>query len=347
MRETDNDHIRPVSSGLVTKKKSKRQQVKEARLKGDAYASEKSGKIFQERHTPKPHCNSTYCSKKGFGCELLSEERCLNILRTYYSLSSLQEQRSWLARHLTSTTPTFHKENSRKSCTISYFLPIDEKGDTVRVCRSLFTNTLQVTDRQVRTVISKLTEVGIVYHLLTVEMDRLGVLRTSEDNTSSFIKVFNSETSLDSFLRGEYYVPLHSTNLDALEQEVLAELTYDIDGLVFEMSKLSSLKLPLSIVHLNVARNIIEIYHKVKKHFRLTSYSCNWHRALKVCKGIVVARALGYEVVVALCPVLEFTCRRFSAQDIKAYQLLFFKSLKENAEKVMGSISMQVGWLVG
>ena len=162
MRETDNDHIRPVSSGLVTKKKSKRQQVKEARLKGDAYASEKSGKIFQERHTPKPRCNSTYCSKKGFGCELLSEERCLNILRTYYSLSSLQEQRNWLARHLTSTTPTFHKENSRKSCTISYFLPIDEKGDTVRVCRSLFTNTLQVTDRQVRTVISKLTEVGIV-----------------------------------------------------------------------------------------------------------------------------------------------------------------------------------------
>ena len=79
----------------------------------------------------------------------------------------------------------------------------------------------------------------------------------------------------------------------------------------------------------------------MKKHFRLSSYSCNWHRSLKVCKGIVVARALGYEVVVALCPVPEFTCRRFSAQDIKAYQLLFFKSLKENAEKVMGSISMQ------
>ena len=116
-------------------------------------------------------------------------------------------------------------------------------------------------------------------------------------------------------------MPLHSTNLDTL-QEALAELTYDIDGLVFEMSKLSSLKLPLSIVHLNVARNIIEIYHKVKKHFRLSSYSCNWHRALKVCKGIVVARALGYEVVVALCPVPEFTCRRFSAQDIKAYQLV-------------------------
>ena len=79
----------------------------------------------------------------------------------------------------------------------------------------------------------------------------------------------------------------------------------------------------------------------MKKHFRLSSYSCNWHRPLKVCKGIVVARALGYEVVVALCPVPEFTCRRFSTQDIKAYQLLFFKSLKENAEKVMGSISMQ------
>ena len=151
-----------VNSGLVTEKKSKRQQVKEARLKGDAYASEKSGHIFQGRHTPKPRCNSTYCSKRGFGCELVSEERRLNILRTYYNLSSLQEQRSWLARHLTSTTPTFHTENSRKSRTMSYFLPIDEKGDTVRVCHSLFINTLLVTDRQVGTVISKLTEVGTV-----------------------------------------------------------------------------------------------------------------------------------------------------------------------------------------
>ena len=97
-----------------------------------------------------------------YGCQLISDDRRSEIHKAYYGLTSLQDQRKWPARHLTSSTPSSTKEMSRKSTTISYFLPVDDKGDVVRVCRVLFTNTLRVTDRQIRTVISKIDKTGVI-----------------------------------------------------------------------------------------------------------------------------------------------------------------------------------------
>ena len=141
---------------------TKRQLVKEVRLRGTSYVSEKSNRVFGDRSTVKPRCNSRYCSKKGYGCEVVPEERRAEIIKAFHNLPSLQEQRNWLARHISTSTPKTNKENSRKSRNIDYYLPIDDNGDAVSVCRPMFLNTLRVTDRQVRVVLKKTDATGIL-----------------------------------------------------------------------------------------------------------------------------------------------------------------------------------------
>ena len=86
---------------INTKVLSNRLTVKKARVKGNEYLTEISRKKMSDRHSLGPRCDTTYCSRKGFGCELVSSESREKIHQAYYDLTSLKEQCNCLARHLT------------------------------------------------------------------------------------------------------------------------------------------------------------------------------------------------------------------------------------------------------
>ena len=50
--------------------------------------------------------------------------------------------------------------DSRKTRSIEYYLPSDGSCDVVRVCRGMFLNTVNITERQVCTTLEKLTTTG-------------------------------------------------------------------------------------------------------------------------------------------------------------------------------------------
>ncbi|KAK6169368.1 hypothetical protein SNE40_020436 [Patella caerulea] len=102
--------------------KSRKLQVKYGRLTGSEYTTV-SGVEKPAKKILKQRCNSNKCSKKGLGCELITEDRRNVILSSFYDQVSLTEQRNWLSRHIKSSKPSTAKENSRKTRTLSYYLP--------------------------------------------------------------------------------------------------------------------------------------------------------------------------------------------------------------------------------
>ncbi|ESO93020.1 hypothetical protein LOTGIDRAFT_162044 [Lottia gigantea] len=123
---------------------------------------ETQGAHKEARNISKPRCNSTYCTRNGLGCEMVTDDRRASILSTFYGLVSLCDQRLWILRHIKSRKTSTSKENSRKTRTVAFFLLLDDNGGTVRVCRFLFLNTINVTDRQVSTVLIKTSSTGAV-----------------------------------------------------------------------------------------------------------------------------------------------------------------------------------------
>lgn len=173
------------------------------------------------------------------------------------------------------------------------------------------------------------------------KMFRIGSYSTAELNSASFLHEFTKYPSMKSFLHSKEYIPLHSTNLDALEQDVFLEIDHDIDGVVLELSKVVSCNLPLRRIHFDVRRNMVNIYHKVKKHFSLCQFSSQWHKVLKSCTGLVIGRDLGYELLVALVPNPEIHDRDIECARSRAIQIQFYKELKCKMESLMMNATSQ------
>ena len=140
----------------------KRTKVKMLRNKGLEYESERSGRIIASRRTLKTRCNSEKCARL-FNCHAFSDLERMNILAAYYDLEKLEAQRQFILRHIDVSVPKtsggYYGGESRKKRSIHYFLP-KGNGQKKEVCRIMFLNTLNIAERQVRTVINKVTIMG-------------------------------------------------------------------------------------------------------------------------------------------------------------------------------------------
>ena len=143
------------------KKKSKRCLVKEGRVQGTAYITEKSNKAVQARNILKSKCEGHICAQKGFSCYEIDDDQRQAIINCFYGLGSLMEQRQWISRHIR-TEQLQNAAVSRKTKRIEYYLPrtSDQKNSVAQVCRIMFLNTLNIAERQIRTVIDKTTATG-------------------------------------------------------------------------------------------------------------------------------------------------------------------------------------------
>ncbi|KAL4126685.1 hypothetical protein QTP88_010894 [Uroleucon formosanum] len=85
----------------------------------------------------------------------IHDERNL-IFKEYWKLGNLSRQREFISRHITDINPKhrYPKQNSNRPLNYRYSFNIN--GLLVQVCKTNFKNTLNITDRTIRTVRSKL-----------------------------------------------------------------------------------------------------------------------------------------------------------------------------------------------
>lgn len=179
---------------------------------------------------------------------------------------------------------------------------------------------------------------GFVVHASHIEEEGSDLIATAMENSESFLETWRPHGgSTASFLndRDVNYIALHSTNIPLGEQERLLHASFDIDGLVVRLEGFSGVKMPLHRMHLEVERNMVRIYHKIKKHMRLSSFSASARACMEASFGLVVFRELGFEVSVALLPhaTLETGAHDSARRNRKIYSEFFsaFKEMTESA----------------
>lgn len=151
------------SGDFVRKLKSNKQKLaKKRRDLGQDYISPKTGAAVAARQIRK-RCDSEQCKKRGRHCSLIGEEERLKIFTSFNQLGNLTRQRDFIVRHV-KTTKTRQKtttnENLRRQKTNNYYLT--SGNDLHRVCKTLFLNTLGISERTMRTALEKLDSSGIV-----------------------------------------------------------------------------------------------------------------------------------------------------------------------------------------
>ncbi|VEN39635.1 unnamed protein product, partial [Callosobruchus maculatus] len=144
-----------------------------------------TGKIVPMREMRAP-CESS-CRRK---CteKIGHEHRCL-MFKKFWEMSSYSRQSAFIGTHVKRIPKKRQviKENdaaSRRTCTLSYTLPLTDNQD-VEICKTMFINTLGITDMWVTTALKKVdaSEVG------TVTPDKRGVHNNRPNKISNDVKM--------------------------------------------------------------------------------------------------------------------------------------------------------------
>ena len=128
-------------------------------------------------------------------------------------MASLSAQRQWVKAYTEKIVcSTRRVQNSRRKCTILYYLP-DEEAHKVPVCMSMFLRTLDFTQKQVRTIVAKTDENGVL------EGEKRGgrVCSLSEDDRVRNEKI---KAHIAKFPRAESYYCRRNSNKEYLSPEL-------------------------------------------------------------------------------------------------------------------------------
>lgn len=160
----------PVKESLNKNKEAKRR-----RNSGLDYISTHSGKHIPSRvEKPMgPGCNpaKSRCRVRKLLCSHLTKEQRQRIKTAYYETGDLQAQREWLTKHVSVKGAERRTPDGRRNTTWMYFLPKPVEVDTgidisssnrAQVCKKTFLDTLGISERQVRSAITKESIEGVV-----------------------------------------------------------------------------------------------------------------------------------------------------------------------------------------
>lgn len=201
--------------GIVNKQKV----AKRLRNLGEEYVTLK-GKIVKPRSI-KPRCKNGICKKLGRFCATIQDSERSQIFDGYYALGDINRQREFIIFH-TEVTDTKQKtskrEVSRRQKTIRYFFTINNVR--VPVCKTFFINTLDISDRVVRTALEKTNPIGLV------ELDKRGG-RKSEAVIARDIKIRSEiEKHIDRFPRMESHYCRASSSREYLHPDLSVSKMY-------------------------------------------------------------------------------------------------------------------------
>lgn len=192
---------------------------KRLRNSGTAYVTEKSKRVIPARRQLKARCNGGICDKRGLQCTNISDECRQSIIDSFYDLGNLTKQREWIRAHISATEPSYaRKDKSRKGRTILYHLPGTE-NERLPVCRVLFLKTLGINDRQVRTVLSKTTDTGVM------EKEMRGG-RCEVQSESHRLRLAAVNSHIDRFPRTESHYCRRSSTCEYLAAELTVDKMY-------------------------------------------------------------------------------------------------------------------------
>ncbi|CAH0553939.1 unnamed protein product [Brassicogethes aeneus] len=151
---------------VVRKKKERTNQKnikKHLHLSGQGYVKLNSMNLVPPKHV-KPPCKGKFCDARlgGRMCMKFSEDQRREILQDFYSLANLQQQREYLARHIQvkQTKQKTTQDVSRRNKSNLYYLPLS--GEKVCVCKIFLLNTLNISEKTMRTSLGKIKETGIM-----------------------------------------------------------------------------------------------------------------------------------------------------------------------------------------
>ncbi|XP_050500075.1 uncharacterized protein LOC126880315 [Diabrotica virgifera virgifera] len=139
---------------------SRKAVAKTLRNSGQEYLSaSRNRRVIPARKMGSP-C-TTQCRLKC--ADHISEEIRKQIFDSYWAMGSLTRQREFIARSMVPVIPKYQYKmvNSNRKLKQSFHLKVDT-SKTVRVCKIFFKNTLGISDRPIRTVISKMDNKGII-----------------------------------------------------------------------------------------------------------------------------------------------------------------------------------------
>ena len=117
----------------------------------------------------KPRCKEETCKKLGRLCSTIDDSQRCQILNGYYALGDINRQREFIIHHceVTDTKQKISKsEVSRRQKTVLNFFT--KNNVRVSVCKTFFINTLDISDRIVRTALKKTSTLGLL------ELDKRG-----------------------------------------------------------------------------------------------------------------------------------------------------------------------------
>ncbi|CAG9769959.1 unnamed protein product [Ceutorhynchus assimilis] len=205
------------------RKGNKRKIAHDKRIAGEAYVSSTSGKAVLAKGM-KPRCTSEKC--KSTVCSISDFQR-QKIFNAFYVTKSLQQQREFIIRHVQIKAikrKRTDKEVSRRSKTFEYHLP---KSDGMSVvCKTMFLNTLGISEKTMRTALSKRTEEGIV------EPDRRGgrhEMQADEKRKLELEDAYNNHTAEKISVRRKKEEAKETSKLNP---SVLAAAVFDLQQVI-------------------------------------------------------------------------------------------------------------------
>lgn len=129
-------------------------------------------------------CSSSYCVNHNKKCGMFTEDQRKEIMKHFYRLGNLQLQREFICRHVIIKESKVKKTNSRRQQTYLYCVTLN--GILTPVCKKLFLNTLAISEKMMRTSLSKLALTG------SVEKEKRGgrkeCLKSRDDQICSDIR---------------------------------------------------------------------------------------------------------------------------------------------------------------
>lgn len=198
---------------------NKQKLAKRLRNSGREYVTLK-GKTVRSRSI-KPRCKGDTCKKLQRMCSTIQDSQRCQIFNGYYVLGNINRQREFIIHH-TEVTDTKQKtsksEVSRRQKTVRYFFTINNVR--VPVCKTFFINTLDISERVVRTALEKTSSMGLV------ELDKRGG-RKSEAVIARDIQIRSEiEKHIDRFPRMESHYCRASSSREYLHPDLSVSKMY-------------------------------------------------------------------------------------------------------------------------
>ncbi|XP_049886799.1 uncharacterized protein LOC126381347 [Pectinophora gossypiella] len=159
--------------------KWKQNAAKIAKNTGKAYTSCSKTKREMPARRVKPACPQK-CRLKC--AEKINEQQRTEIHQRFWTQGNINIQRSYIRSCMVPVTAKYRYTNAEKprGCNSAFYFTVD--NNKLRVCKTFFINTLDITDRMIRTVKDKTDEHGFV------EDDRRGKHRNHKTTSSDLIQ---------------------------------------------------------------------------------------------------------------------------------------------------------------